>query len=37
MSHIDFNLGVYYPDGGLIEVVRALQRIAEKTRCAVSR
>ena len=30
MSHIDFNLGVYYPDGGLIEVVRALERIAKK-------
>lgn len=30
MSHIDFNLGVYYPVGGIYEIVRTLQKIAEK-------
>ncbi|MBA3758866.1 phytoene desaturase [Candidatus Saccharibacteria bacterium] len=30
MSHIDFNMGVYYPDGGIYEIVKALQKIAEK-------
>lgn len=29
MSHVDFNMGVYYPMGGIYEIVRALQRIAE--------
>lgn len=30
MSHIDFNMGVYYPMGGMYELVKALQNIAEK-------
>jgi phytoene desaturase len=30
MSHIDFSMGVYYPRGGIYEIARALQRIAEK-------
>lgn len=30
MSHIDFNMGVYYPRGGIYEITKALQRIAEK-------
>ncbi len=27
MSHIDFNMGVYYPQGGIYKVVEALERI----------
>lgn len=30
MSHIDFNLGVYYPQNGIYSIVRALRDIAEK-------
>ena len=30
MSHIDFNLGTWYPDGGFGAVVRAMQRVAEE-------
>ena len=30
MSHIDFNMGVWYPRGGIHEIVRALQRIGAK-------
>ena len=30
MSHIDFNMGVYYPQGGIHEIPNALARIAEK-------
>lgn len=30
MSHIDFNMGVYYPQGGIHEIPKALARIAEK-------
>lgn len=30
MSHIDFNMGVYYPRGGVYEITKALKRIAEK-------
>jgi phytoene desaturase len=30
MSHIDFNLGVYYPRGGIYRVVQAIRSIAEK-------
>lgn len=30
MSHVDFNMGVYYPMGGIYELVKALQKIAEK-------
>lgn len=30
MSHIDFNLGVYYPQGGIYEIVVALKNIGEK-------
>jgi phytoene desaturase len=28
MSHVDFNLGVWYPDGGFGELARAFQRLA---------
>ncbi len=30
MAHVDFNLGVWYPDGGMIAVTRALQALGEK-------
>ncbi len=30
MSHIDFNMGVYYPQGGIYEIIKALKNIAEK-------
>lgn len=30
MSHIDFNMGVYYPMGGIYEVIRALEDIGRK-------
>ncbi len=30
MSHVDFNLGVWYPDGGFGELARAFQRLASE-------
>lgn len=30
MSHIDFNMGVYYPQGGIYEITKALAGIAKK-------
>lgn len=30
MSHIDFSMGVYYPRGGIYEIVRALKNIGHK-------
>ncbi len=30
MSHMDFNQGVFYPQGGFYEVIKALVKIAEK-------
>ncbi len=30
MSHVDFAQGVWYPKGGLYEIIRSLQSIAEK-------
>lgn len=30
MSHIDFNMGVFYPQGGINEIVKALETIANK-------
>ncbi len=30
MAHVDFNLGVWYPDGGMYSVVRALVALGEK-------
>jgi phytoene desaturase len=30
MSHIDFNMGVYYPRGGIYNIARALKNIGEK-------
>ncbi len=30
MSHIDFNMGVFYPQGGIHEIPKALVRIGEK-------
>jgi phytoene desaturase len=43
MSHVDFNLGVFYPQGGMYEVALALERIAKRydvelrTDCPVER
>lgn len=30
MSHIDFNMGVFYPQGGIYEITEALVRVAKK-------
>lgn len=30
MTHIDFNMGVFYPRGGMYEITRALTKIAKK-------
>jgi phytoene desaturase len=30
MSHMDFNQGVFYPQGGFYELIKALARVAEK-------
>ena len=30
MSHIDFNMGVFYPESGIYSIVRALKAIGEK-------
>lgn len=30
MSHIDFNMGVFYPQGGIYEIIKALERIGKK-------
>lgn len=30
MSHIDFNMGVYYPKGGIYQITKALQSLGEK-------
>jgi len=30
MSHVDFGLGVYYPQGGIHEIPKALLKIAQK-------
>lgn len=30
MTHVDFNMGVYYPQGGIYQIVRALESIAKK-------
>ncbi|MBK9154071.1 MAG: phytoene desaturase [Chloracidobacterium sp.] len=30
MSHMDFNQGVFYPRGGFYELIKALERVAEK-------
>ncbi|MDQ3159112.1 MAG: phytoene desaturase family protein [bacterium] len=30
MTHIDFNMGVFYPDGGITEITKALEHIAKK-------
>ncbi|MBX3267239.1 MAG: phytoene desaturase [Acidobacteria bacterium] len=30
MSHMDFNQGVFYPQGGFYELIKALVRVAEK-------
>jgi phytoene desaturase len=29
MAHIDFNLGVWYPDGGIYEIVKGITRLCE--------
>lgn len=34
MSHIDFNMGVFYPRGGIYQIVRALHGIGEKAGAA---
>lgn len=30
MNHIDFDMGVFYPQGGITQIIRALERIALK-------
>jgi len=30
MNHVDFNLGIWYPQGGFYEVIKSLVKIAEK-------
>jgi len=30
MSHVDFNMGVYYPDGGIYSVVEGMKQLAEE-------
>ncbi|XGI84599.1 phytoene desaturase family protein [Halorutilales archaeon Cl-col2-1] len=30
MSHVDFNMGVYYPEGGIYSVMEALRELAEE-------
>lgn len=30
MSHVDFGMGVFYPQGGIYEIIKALVQIAEK-------
>lgn len=30
MSHIDFNMGVFYPKGGIYEIIKALESIGKK-------
>lgn len=30
MTHVDFNMGVYYPQGGIYTIVEAMERIAKK-------
>ncbi len=35
MGHIDFNLGVYYPQGGIYKVVESLTRLAQRHGAAV--
>ena len=32
MSHIDFNMGVFYPQGGIYSIIRALEAIGESVR-----
>lgn len=31
MSHVDFDLGVYYPEGGMIKVTEAFKKIADES------
>jgi phytoene desaturase len=30
MSHVDFNMGVYYPDGGIYSVIEGIKKLAEE-------
>lgn len=30
MTHVDFNMGVFYPDGGIYAIIKSLQNIAKK-------
>ncbi len=30
MSHVDFNMGVYYPDGGIYSVIEGIKELAEE-------
>jgi phytoene desaturase len=30
MSHVDFNMGVYYPEGGIYSVIEGMQELAEE-------
>jgi len=35
MSHVDFNQGVYYPDGGLGSVVKGFEKLAKENNCTI--
>lgn len=36
MSHVDFNMGVYYPEGGIYSVIEAMQELAEEKGAEIS-
>ncbi|MFB6203648.1 MAG: phytoene desaturase family protein [Candidatus Nanohaloarchaea archaeon] len=36
MSHVDFNMGVYYPEGGIYSVVEAMKDLAEEKGVEIS-
>jgi phytoene desaturase len=36
MSHVDFNMGVYYPDGGIYTVIEAIEDVAEENGATVT-
>lgn len=35
LSHVDFNLGVYYPMGGIYSIIKTLKHIAEKNNVTI--
>lgn len=36
MSHVDFNMGVYYPEGGIYSVIEAMEELAEEKGVEIS-